>query len=124
MRLRPKKDRFRRSRGGTSRFLDLFCNRCGTHFALYQKDGPGDLLRLYLDRIYPPTRYQAFTNTEWSQSGGVRCERCSEIIGVPMIYEREGRPAIRLVPGALRKATSNGDYPPKRESIAHDQVAG
>ena len=49
-----KNDRFRKSRGGHSRWLMLFCEKCSYDLAVYQKDGPGILKRLYLDRIAPP----------------------------------------------------------------------
>lgn len=51
-----KKDRYVNARGGNSHFLDLYCNRCGQHLALYQKDGRGSLIRLYLDRIFDPKK--------------------------------------------------------------------
>ncbi len=46
-----KKDKFRRDRGGSSRFLTIICTICKSILAQYQKDGPGELKRMYLDRI-------------------------------------------------------------------------
>lgn len=46
-----KNDQYRNARGGYSRFLNLSCESCGSHVALYQKDGPGELRRMYVDRI-------------------------------------------------------------------------
>ena len=36
----------------TLRLLDISCAKCDTHLFYYQKDGPGMLKRMYLDRIY------------------------------------------------------------------------
>ena len=52
--LKLKKDNFRRSRGGYSRLLNLFCRKCEKLVLVYQKDGHGKLLRFYLDRILSP----------------------------------------------------------------------
>ena len=49
-----KQDKFRKSRGGYSRFLIINCEKCEGFIALYQKDGPGPLKRMYLDRIFSP----------------------------------------------------------------------
>lgn len=89
-----KNDKFRHTRGGKSRLLSLACSQCQTHFCNYQKDGPGDLKRLYLDRMLPMGN---FSTKE------IKCSDCKKLIGVQMIYEKENRPAIRLIPGALAK---------------------
>lgn len=44
-----KSDRFKKNRGGHSRWLLLHCEKCSQAIATYQKDGPGILKRLYLD---------------------------------------------------------------------------
>ena len=49
--LNLKSDKYRKSRGGYSRFLDIYCDHCGKKVFIYQKDGLGELKRLYLDRI-------------------------------------------------------------------------
>lgn len=89
-----KNDKFRHSRGGKSRLLNLACSQCGAHFCNYQKDGPGDLKRLYLDRMLP---IGIFSTKE------IKCSTCEKLIGVQMIYEKENRPAIRLIPSSLAK---------------------
>jgi len=52
-----KSDKYKRTRGGYSRLLDISCAKCGTHLFYYQKDGPGMLKRMYLDRIYDSKKY-------------------------------------------------------------------
>lgn len=88
-----KKDKYRRARGGHSRLLDLSCSKCGTHVAYYQKDGPGILKRMYVDRII---------DSKVSQKN-LECPKCKELLGVSMIYKKENRPAIRLFEGSVSK---------------------
>ena len=47
-----KNDTYKKARGGYARLLAVSCATCGTHLFYYQKDGPGIVKRLYLDRIY------------------------------------------------------------------------
>ena len=49
-----KSDKYRKARGNYSRFLNVLCEHCGAKILVYQKDGPGPLKRLYLDRIFAP----------------------------------------------------------------------
>lgn len=111
-----KKDRYAKTRGGNSHFLDIFCSTCNSHIALYQKDGSGALLRMYLDRIFAP----AALATLQDQSDGkkdvpnLQCPKCRALIGIPMVYELESRLAFRLVRGSFAKKNSDGTYPPTR----------
>ncbi len=89
-----KNDKFRHARGGKSRLLNLACSQCQTHFCDYQKDGPGDLKRLYLDRMVPEGKFAAKE---------IKCAKCGQLLGVQMIYVKENRPAIRLIPGVFTK---------------------
>jgi len=50
-RIKFKSDIFKKNRGGYSRWLLLNCEKCKNPIATYQKDGPGMLKRLYLDRM-------------------------------------------------------------------------
>lgn len=93
--LKFKSDRFRKSRGGHSRWLLLSCLKCKAKLFLYQKDGPGILKRLYLDRIIG----QARTN----------CGKCKAAIGIRSMYKKENRPAIRLFAGAIEKQIIGAD---------------
>jgi hypothetical protein len=106
-----KKDRFSRSRGA-SQFLNLFCAKDNTHLVLYQKDGPGALKRLYLDRIFAPS-----PQSDWQNLGSITnvpnlaCPKCGTLIGSPMLYRFENRLAIRLNAGTFSKVCSDGTYP-------------
>ncbi len=93
MRAKFKRDQFRRSRGGTSKLLDISCSKCGAHVCFYQKDGPGMLKRMYLDRIIGITKFEK----------NLTCLNCAQIIGTEMVYEKENRAAYRLQIGAITK---------------------
>lgn len=108
-----RRDRFMSSRGGTSAFYNIYCAHCRRWILLYQKDGKGNLFRLYLDRIHAP-EYLASLHQAVGKSSkfqGLACSHCNASIGVPMIYKREDRPAFRLVPGAIVKQKSDGVLP-------------
>ena len=61
-----KNDTYRQARGGYARLLAVSCATCGTHLFYYQKDGPGIVKRLYLDRIYQSNAYAELQH--WSAS--------------------------------------------------------
>lgn len=87
-----KNDKFKKSRG-KSRVLDVRCDHCETHLAYYQKDGPGMLKRMYVDRFID------------SKPGGkeLTCKQCERTVGVLINYKKEDRPAYRLFAGAVTK---------------------
>lgn len=89
-----KNDKYRKARGGHSRLLDVSCSKCNTHLFYYQKDGPGILKRTYLDRI---------VDSNVKGRSNLICPKCKELLGVPMIYKKENRSAIRLFVGAVSK---------------------
>ena len=53
-----KNDSYKKARGGYARLLAVGCATCGTHLFYYQKDGPGIVKRLYVDRIYQSHAYE------------------------------------------------------------------
>lgn len=89
-----KNDSFRKTRGGHSRWLSLFCEKCKKEFGTYQKDGPGILKRLYNDRLQ-------LTNKISGKQ--LSCEHCKTVLGIQIVYEKEKRPAYRLFAGAVGK---------------------
>ncbi|HTL39196.1 MAG TPA: hypothetical protein VL306_00045 [Methylomirabilota bacterium] len=88
-----KKDKYRRARGGYSRLFKIYCAKCNTYLFNYQKDGPGIFKRLYLDRI----------DLQVSKKKSLICSKCKNLIGIPFIYTKENRPAIRLFVGTIIK---------------------
>ncbi|MDB4983865.1 MAG: hypothetical protein JWM20_44 [Patescibacteria group bacterium] len=89
-----KNDKFKKTRGGNSRLLNISCQKCGDAICLYQKDGPGALRRMYLDRISEP-------NVSISQKD-LSCSK-GHLIGIKTIYEKEDRPAFRLFVDSVSK---------------------
>ncbi len=89
--MKLKKDKYSRARGGTSQLLDISCASCKVHLVTYQKDGPGSLLRMYLDRMEPTLPH---TN--------LVCV-CGALIATPMVYKPESRLALRMVKGSFAK---------------------
>ncbi|MEI7818904.1 MAG: hypothetical protein WCI47_02180 [bacterium] len=89
-----KNDRYKKARGGWSRMLDIRCAKCDGHICYYQKDGPGHLKRMYIDRmIEPPT----------PEGESFNCQHCQETLGVKITYKKENRPAYRLFVGSVTK---------------------
>lgn len=89
----PKKDLYLKKRGGIYKIYKIYCENCKTFLFNYQKDGKGILKRIYFDRIdkIEKTFYEG------------RCYHCGINFGIPYIYAKEKRPAIRLFVGALIK---------------------
>ena len=98
-----KNDKYKKVRGGYSRLLDVSCTRCGQHLCFYQKDGPGILKRMYMDRIYKSDKYSGLENQPLKLIPNLICGGCGQIVGVPYIYEKEGRLAFRLFAGEVSK---------------------
>ncbi len=99
-----KSDRFKKNRGGYSRWLSLSCEKCKTRLLIYQKDGPGILKRLYHDRIIFPT--------DLNRKEKLECKKCKAVLGIPIIYEKEDRPAYRLFVGTIAKKIIRGSELP------------
>jgi len=90
-----KNDKYRKARGGYARVLHVYCSSCKSYLLSYQKDGPGPLKRLYLDRIFTPNIP--------SQTRELICKNCKIVIGTFYIYEKEKRPSFRLYQSAVFK---------------------
>ncbi len=101
--MKLKRDKYKSARGKYSRLLELSCRVCDTTVAMYQKDGPGGLLRLYMDRIHAPEKLVGFQHKSLKDIPHLRCPNCEEMIGTPYIYKKEKRKAFRLYHDALKK---------------------
>lgn len=79
--------------------LKISCEKCGSLVSLYQKDGPGNLRRMYVDRIVEPAvsiSKKSFTCPE------------EHLLGIRIIYEKEKRPAFRLfVDSVIKRIVKN-----------------
>lgn len=104
-----KSDKYKKARGGYSRLLDISCGKCDTHLFYYQKDGPGMLKRMYLDRIYGSKRYSGLQNAALKGVPQFVCSNCKQLIGVPYNYAKENRLAFRLFVGAITKKITDSN---------------
>lgn len=87
-------DKFRKNRGGYSRLLKINCQECGSSICLYQKDGPGNLRRMYIDRMSEAK--VSIMRKDLSCAKG-------HLLGVKVLYEKEKRPAFRLFVDSVTK---------------------
>jgi ribosomal protein S27E len=109
-----KKDRYVKARGGSSEFMNIYCSNCESHVALYQKDGQGSLIRMYLDRIFEPANLAGLQDSSQKSSlPSLKCPSCNNLLATPMVYKSENRLALRIIRGAIYKKKSDGTYPPK-----------
>lgn len=106
-----KKDKYSRQRGGKSRMLNIHCAACNTHILRYQKDGPGNLLRCYLNRIYAPPELEQLQHdaaiTEPSDMPNLVCPGCNTVVGTPMRHV-DDRLAFRLRKGTYTFKAEKG----------------
>lgn len=88
-----KNDKYSQARGGWSRILDISCAQCESRICFYQKDGPGPLKRMYVDRMIgiKPSGEE------------LTCPACEQVLGIKIIYKKEARPAYRLFQDSVKK---------------------
>lgn len=103
MNFKFKKDKYKSARGTHSRLLNLFCRVCGEKILTYQKDGPGNLRRLYFDRIFYPKKWANLESKLLNAVPTLSCPKCKEDIGTPYIYKKENRKAFKVYQDALVK---------------------
>jgi ribosomal protein S27E len=98
-----KKDKYKSARGGYSRLMNIHCRKCENVVAVYQKDGPGNLRRMYMDRIFEPAELTNLQNVSLKAIPFLKCQKCGEILGTPYIYQKEKRKAFRVYQDAIIK---------------------
>jgi len=101
------KDKYSSNRGKRSQLYNLHCRKCDRLVLVYQKDGPGKLLRLYLDRILSPKIHSEYIAKNPANIPMLICQDCGEILGMPYIYTPENRFAYRLFQDSLNKTRRN-----------------
>ena len=87
-------------RRGEPKMLEIFCSKCNANAMTYQKDGPGRLLRCYLDRIHSPSFHKSrISKFDPETTPHLRCTniKCFEILGRPSVYQLETRAAYTLL---------------------------
>ncbi len=92
-----KNDSYSKARGGWSRIIEVVCEGCGSRLCFYQKDGPGPLKRMYVDRMIH------------FKPGGdeLLCVECERVLGMKIVYKKENRPAYRLFQDSVKKRLSS-----------------
>ncbi len=103
MKIRLKRDKYKSARGGYSRLLSIFCRKCRNLILTYQKDGPGNLRRLYLDRIFSPENLVDLQKLNLKDVAVLKCNKCNEVLGTPYVYIKENRKAFRLYQDSVTK---------------------
>ena len=98
---KPKRDNRSQRRGGQIKFLYISCAKCHEPFMVYQKDGPGGLIRCYFDRIVWPDKLVGINAANAKTAPLLKCAACGVIAGTPMTYLPEDRPAYRIVRGSV-----------------------
>lgn len=91
-------DKYREARGGYSRTHTITCEKCDSFICTYQKDGPGNLRRMYIDRITSPS--VSISKKE------LLCPQ-GHLLGFKINYEKEDRPAYRLFVDAVIKIVTS-----------------
>jgi hypothetical protein len=92
--MKLKNDKYKKVRGGYSRLLRISCQKCDSPICLYQKDGPGNLRRMYLDRI-SESKVSLIKRV-------LTCPR-GDVLGIKIVYEKEKRLAFRLFVDSVSK---------------------
>lgn len=95
--MRYENPHYRKPKG--SRRIIVACAYCKTDIALYDKVGPGGLLRMYTDRIV-----QAAVDLS---KRGLFCPQCREQIGAKTTLKRKKTEAFRLLRGAFNVKECN-----------------
>jgi hypothetical protein len=98
-----KRDKYKSARGGSSRLLNVHCRQCDNIFLVYQKDGSGNLRRLYMDRILEPDNLVGLQKNNIKDIAPIKCDKCGLLVGMPYIYQKEKRHAFRVFKDAVIK---------------------
>ncbi|OHA27180.1 MAG: hypothetical protein A3C06_03840 [Candidatus Taylorbacteria bacterium RIFCSPHIGHO2_02_FULL_46_13] len=104
--LKLKSDKYRKHREGYLRFLNVYYDHCEHEVLVYQKDGPGELKRLYFDRISFPENLTLLQHLPIKKVPNLICLKCKSVLGIAYIYPKEKRVEFRLFAGAIRKNTT------------------
>ena len=86
-----------------SKHLDISCGKCENFLARYKKEGSGQLIRLYLDKILGPKSLVDLKSVSKKSSLPVLvCRECNHLVGHPMEHEGN-RLAYRMIKGSFKK---------------------
>ncbi|MDR2098835.1 MAG: hypothetical protein LBO78_02310, partial [Rickettsiales bacterium] len=83
---------------GYGEIFEIRCGRCGSFISKYQKDGHGELMRMYHDRIIEPDFPISFGIDK-----KLACPKCGKMLGLGYMYGKENRQAWKLFQGSVKK---------------------
>ncbi len=87
-----------------SKHLNISCGQCGNFLVRYKKEGSGQLIRLYLDKILGP---KSLTDLKFMSKKSslpvLVCPECNHLVGHPMEHEGN-RLAYRMIKGSFKKS--------------------
>ncbi len=87
-----------------SRHLDILCGQCGKFIVRYRKEGSGQLIRIYLDKILEPKSLAGLKSIgSKSNLPALVCPECNNSVGHPMEHEGS-RLAYRMIKGSFKKS--------------------
>jgi hypothetical protein len=89
-------DKYQKARGGYSRLLKVSCERCNELICVYQKDGPGQLRRMYSDRILQP-------KISWKLNQKLVCRKCKKWLGIAVVFKKEKRKCFIMFQDVINK---------------------
>ena len=101
-----KIDSFKKTRGN-SKLLKLYWRKCNGLVGIYQKGGPGNLRRLYIDRFFSPKNLLKIHSQKISAIPDLKCKSCKEILGISYLYKKENLKAFRLFQDAVIERSAN-----------------
>ena len=104
-------DTYSQARGGWSRILEISCEKCTGHVCFYQKDGPGPLKRMYIDRMLDAR----------PSSPTLLCPRCGHELGIKTVYAKENRLAYRLFQSAVHTKITKQSSINQQSGMTHVQ---
>lgn len=99
-----------KKRGGTAQWMAIKCKCCSKLLCLYQKDGSGNLYRLYADRISDLDGNRLSQEIDIHYTGNLGCPSCRTIFAISMVYKKDIRPrlAFRIVDPGITRTIING----------------
>lgn len=95
-------DVYQKARGGYSQMLRVSCSKCGQSVGEYQKDGPGPLKRMYVDRLS-----SVVGDIKFFDGKVLSCSRCYGPLALGYIYPKEQRQAWLRFAHATRVRPAN-----------------
>jgi len=87
-----------------SKHLDILCGKCGEFILRYRKEGSGQLVRIFLDKITEPKLLAGLKSSGRKSTLPVLvCPECKNSVGYPMEHEGS-RLAYRMIKGTFKKS--------------------